>query len=116
MIMLFNNYDSNGVDVYFSYPVTRCSKYDGPEVSHGLYNASTPEAEFKEKHGVRDSMPELTITLPYVHSRVDSDTFTIGNAMPKSTLTLCQSQLYPPVTFDMASDLVCRRTTMLARN
>jgi hypothetical protein len=36
---------------------------------------------------------------PYagVHSRVDSNTFTMGNPMPKSTLTLCQSRLYPPV-------------------
>jgi hypothetical protein len=44
-------------------------------------------------------MPELTITSPYVHSRVDSDAFTmdIGNPMPESTLTLCQSRLYPPV-------------------
>ncbi len=30
------------------------------EVSHGLYTASTPEAEFKEKHGVWSPMPELT--------------------------------------------------------
>ncbi len=42
-------------------------------------------------------MPELTITSPYVHSRVDSNTFTMGNPMPEPTLTLCQSQLYPPV-------------------
>ncbi len=41
-------------------------------------------------------MPELTITSPFVHSRVDSNTFTMGNPMPGSTLTLCQSQLYPP--------------------
>ncbi len=34
-----------------------------------------PEAEYKEKHGVCMGpyrMPELTITSPYVHSRVDS--------------------------------------------
>jgi hypothetical protein len=42
-------------------------------------------------------MPELTITSPYVHSRVDSNTFTIGNPLPDSTLTLCQSRLCPPV-------------------
>jgi hypothetical protein len=42
-------------------------------------------------------MPELTITSPYVHSVVDSNTFTIGNPMPESTLTLCQSRLSPPV-------------------
>jgi hypothetical protein len=52
------------------------------------------EAEFKEKRGLWDPMPELTITSPYVHSRVDSNTFTMGNAMPESTLTLCQSRLY----------------------
>jgi hypothetical protein len=45
------------------------------------------EAEFKEKHGVWVPMPKLTITSPYVHSRVY--TFTMGNP--------CQSQLYPPV-------------------
>jgi hypothetical protein len=36
------------------------------------------EAESKEKHGVWDPMPELTITLPYVHSKVESNTFTMG--------------------------------------
>jgi len=41
-----------------------------------------PEAESKEKHGVWDPMPELTITSPYV------DTFTIGNPMPQSRLYL----------------------------
>jgi hypothetical protein len=42
-------------------------------------------------------MPELTrsITSPYVHSRVDSNTFTMGNSMPESTLTLFHSRLYP---------------------
>jgi hypothetical protein len=35
---------------------------------------------------------ELTILIisPYVHSRVDSNTFTVGNLMPESTLSLCQ--------------------------
>ncbi len=54
---------------------------------------SPPEAEFKEKHGVWDPIPELTITFPYV----DSSTCTMGNPMPESTLTLCQSRLYLPV-------------------
>ncbi len=42
---------------------------------------------------------ELIITSPYayVNSRVDSNTFTMGNPMPESTLTICQSRLYPPV-------------------
>ncbi len=31
---------------------------------------------------------KLTIPSPYVHSRVDSNTFTKGNPMPESTLTL----------------------------
>ncbi len=33
-------------------------------------------------------MPELTVTSPYVDSRVDSNTCTMGNPMPDSTLTL----------------------------
>jgi hypothetical protein len=52
-----------------------------------------PVAESKEW----DRMPELTITSPYVNSRVDSNTFTKGNPMPESTLTQCQSRLCPPV-------------------
>jgi hypothetical protein len=36
-------------------------------------------------------MPELIINSPYLHSRVDSNTFTMGNPIPESTLTLCQS-------------------------
>jgi hypothetical protein len=51
--------------------------------SHTHY---APEAESKEKHGVWDPMQELIITSPYVHSRVDSNTFTMGNHMPESTL------------------------------
>ncbi len=43
---------------------TLSNKYDGPEVIYGLYTASTPEAEFKETHGVWDPMPEFSITLP----------------------------------------------------
>jgi hypothetical protein len=51
------------------------------------------EAETKERHGVWDTMPEFTITSPFV----DYNTFTMGNPMPESALTLCQSRLYPPV-------------------
>jgi hypothetical protein len=40
-------------------------------------------------------MPELTITSPNVGSRVDSNTCTMGNTVPKSTLNLCPSQLSP---------------------
>jgi hypothetical protein len=44
-----------------------------------------PEAESKEKRGVWDPMLELTIISPYVHSRVDSNTFTMGNPLPELT-------------------------------
>jgi hypothetical protein len=37
-------------------------------------------------HGVWDPMPELTITSSYVDSRVGSNTFTMGNLVPESTL------------------------------
>jgi hypothetical protein len=58
-------------------------------------NLQVPEAESKEKHGVEDPMPVLTITSPYVHSRVNSNTFTMGNPMqsrpmPESTLSPSQ--------------------------
>ncbi len=32
---------------------------------------------------VRDIMPKLTITSPYIHSKVDSNTFTMDNPMPE---------------------------------
>jgi hypothetical protein len=51
------------------------------------------EVESKEKHGVWDHMPELTVASPYVAS----NTFTMGNPLAESTLTLSQSRLYPPV-------------------
>ena len=38
------------------------------------------------------------ITSPYVHSRVDSKTFTMGNPMPESTLSPLSE------TYDLASD------------
>jgi hypothetical protein len=38
------------------------------------------------------------MTSPYVHSKIDSNTFTMGNPIPESTLTPCQSRLYPPVS------------------
>jgi hypothetical protein len=45
------------------------------------------------------------ITSPYVPSRVNSNTFTMGNSMQESTLTLCQNRLYPPVRdCDLASE------------
>ncbi len=56
----------------------------------------TTEAESKEKHGVWDPMPELTITSPDFESSVDSNTFIMGNPTPESTLTLCQRRLLSP--------------------
>ncbi len=50
---------------------------------HPLNRTTTPEAESKEKHGVWDPMPELTITSSYVDSSVgSSNTFTKANPMP----------------------------------
>ncbi len=39
----------------------------------------------------------MLIASPYVHSRIDSNTFTMGNPMPESTFTLCQGWFYPSV-------------------
>ncbi len=61
------------------------------------YSIKNPEAKSKEKHGVWDPVPEFTIISSYVHSRADFNTYTMGNPMPESTLTLCQSRLSPPV-------------------
>ncbi len=55
------------------------------------------KAESKEKHGVEDPMPDLTITSLYVHSRVDSNTFTMGNPIPEWTFTLSRVDFFPPV-------------------
>ncbi len=49
---------------------------------------------------------DYNLTL-YVHSRVDSNSFTMGNPMPESTLTLCQSQVdFIPIsgTLELASE------------
>jgi hypothetical protein len=68
------------------------------------------EAESKEKHGVWDPTPELTITSPYVHFRVDSNTFTMDN-MPESTLTHCRVYFTPQSdTLDLASGCWLRNT------
>ncbi len=50
-----------------------------------------PETESKEKHGVGGPMPELTITSPFVDSRVDSNTCPMGNPMTTSSLALIWS-------------------------
>ncbi len=51
---------------------------------------------FIHLYDVWGPMPELTITSPYAHYRVDSITFNVGNPMPESTLILYKSRLYPP--------------------
>jgi hypothetical protein len=50
-----------------------------------------PETVFKEKHGVWDSMPELTITSPYVNSNI----CTMGNPLPESTFTYARVDFIP---------------------
>ncbi len=67
-------------------------------------NLTVPE--FKENRVVWDPKLELTIISPYVISRVNSNTFTIGNPLPESTLTLCFSRLYPPIS-DKKTYLFC---------
>ncbi len=42
------------------------------EIAVRLYTTRLDLIHEKEKHGVRDPLPKLTITSPYVHSRVDS--------------------------------------------
>jgi hypothetical protein len=56
----------------------------------------TDEAVFKEKHGVWDPMLELTITSPYIESRVDLNPLRV-DFVPQSG------------TKNMASDTYCRR-------
>jgi hypothetical protein len=46
------------------------------------YMLGSTEAKSKEKYGVWYPIPGLTITSPYVHSRVDSNTFTMGIRQP----------------------------------
>jgi hypothetical protein len=53
------------------------------------------EAESKEKQGVCDPMPELTVTSPYVHSRVDSNTFTMNNPIGVDLNPMPESTFYP---------------------
>ncbi len=52
----------------------------------------------KEKHGVWDPMPKLTVTSLFMSTPESTPTyFTMGNPIPESILTLCQSQFYPPL-------------------
>ncbi len=67
------------------------------------------EAESKEKHGVWDFMPELTKTSPYVHSRVDSNTFTMGKPLPEPTITIV-GFIPQSDTLDLATDTFTKWT------
>ncbi len=62
---------------------------------HIIHRVVQTKTVFEEKHGVWDTMLELTITSPYVDFRVDSNTCTIGDPMPETTLTLCQVNFIP---------------------
>jgi hypothetical protein len=57
-------------------------------------------------------VPELTKTSPYVPSSVDSNTFTMGNPMPESTLTLFYS---PAGSLSLASSITLPRFTLFDR-
>jgi hypothetical protein len=46
--------------------------------------------------GSRIRIRNTAITYSYIDFRVDSNTCTIGNPMPKYTLSLYQSRLHPP--------------------
>ncbi len=55
-------------------------------------------------------MPELTVTSPYV----DSNTCNMDNPISESTLTRCQSRLYPSVEEkNLTSDDVCWRAEQI---
>jgi hypothetical protein len=53
-------------------------------VNNSIPSSTLAEANSNEKHDVMDPMPELTKTSPYVHSGVDSNTFTMDNATCQS--------------------------------
>ncbi len=52
-------------------------------------------------------MPELTKTSPYVHSRVDSNTFTMDNPMPESTLSHSQRLWIWPLVWTSWTVVIC---------
>ncbi len=80
-----------------------------------LGNTMDTEAVFKEKTRCMRPFARVDYNLTLcVHSRVDSNTFTMGNPMPYSALTLYQSRLSPLVR-DFEYDLRSS-TTMLNSN
>jgi hypothetical protein len=64
--------------------VTKAKRALSTRIVFSIYSSSITitEAESKEKHGVWDPMPELTLTSAYV----DSKTMGMGNPMLESTL------------------------------
>jgi hypothetical protein len=65
-------------------------------IGTGFEHNFRTEAESKEKHGVWDPMPELTITSPYV----EYSTFIMGNPMPESTLSPSMGlRIWPLINF-----------------
>jgi hypothetical protein len=66
-----------------------------------------PEAGSKEKYGVWDPMPELTITSPYVHFTESHPTHLLMDI----GATLCQSHFIPQSgTLDLASGVSANET------
>jgi hypothetical protein len=63
--------------------VTHTAAQSAVCATYEVKNYRNTEAEYKEKHGVWDPMPELTMTSHYV----DYNTFTMGNPMPELTLS-----------------------------
>ncbi len=64
------------------------SKQQISVVQIDMIKLMSSEAESKEKHGEWDPMPELTIASPYVLSRVDSNTLTMGIGQPYARVDL----------------------------
>ncbi len=57
------------------------------KIRSAYWRVPSTEAESKEKHGVWDPYAgvDCNLTSPYIHSRAESNTFTMGNPMPDST-------------------------------
>ncbi len=71
-----------------------------PQLNIRVHPRNNSETVFTEKHGVWDPMTELPITSFYVDSRLQRrlQHMNHGKPMPESTLALCHSRLYPPVS------------------
>jgi hypothetical protein len=74
------------------------------------------EAESKEKHGVWNPMPELTMYSPYVHSRVDFNTFTTGIGSPYARVSLTYARVdFIPQSGSLDWALDCGLTNYTAK-